>query len=83
MGIIAGDDMDGKGAAMVAKRYFEDTKSIIKFIFETISVKREGEKWEVICLVQDLFEDEGKKFKVIVDNEGEILDVEKLNQIPC
>lgn len=83
MRIVAGDDMDAKGAAMVAKKYFEDTKSIVKFIFETISVKKEGEKWEVICLVQDLFEDEGKKFKVVIDNEGEILDVEKLNQSPC
>ena len=72
--------MDAKGAAMVAKRYFQDTKSIIKFIFETISVKKEGENWEVVCLVQDLFEDAGKMFRVIVDNEGEILDVEKINQ---
>ena len=75
--------MDAKGAAMAVKKYFQDTKSIIKFIFETISVKRDGDNWEVICLVQDLFEDAGKEFKVIVDSEGAILDVERLSQIPC
>ena len=75
--------MDAKGAAMAAKKYFQDTKSIIKFIFETISVKRDGDNWEVIWLVQDLFEDAGKEFKVIVDSEGAILDVERLSQIPC
>jgi hypothetical protein len=74
--------MDAKAAAIAAKRYFEDTKSLIKFIFETVSVKREGENWVVICLIQDLFEDVGKKFKVIVSNEGDILDVEKIDQSP-
>lgn len=75
--------MNAKDAGIAAKKYFEETKSLIKFIFETVSVKREGDKWIVICMVQDLFEDEGKKFKIIVDNEGEVLDVEKIDQIPC
>jgi hypothetical protein len=75
--------VNAKDAGIAAKKYFEETKSLIKFIFETVSVKREGDKWTVICIVQDLFEDEGKKFKIIVDNEGEVLDVEKIDQIPC
>jgi hypothetical protein len=75
--------VNAKDAGIAAKKYFEETKSLIKFIFETVSVKREGDKWTVICMVQDLFEDEGKKFKIIVDNEGEVLDVEKIDQIPC
>jgi hypothetical protein len=75
--------MDAKGAAVVAKKYFEETKSLIKFIFETISVKKDGDNWAVICKVQDLFEEEGKKFKIIVDNDGEILDVEQIDQSPC
>jgi hypothetical protein len=75
--------MNAKDAAIAAKKYFEETKSLIKFIFETISVKREGDKWVVICMVQDLFDEEGKKFKIIVDNEGEIMDVEKIDQSPC
>jgi hypothetical protein len=74
--------MDAKDAAVAAKKYFQDTKSIMKFIFETVSVKKDGENWVVICLVQDLFEDVGKKFRVIVDNDGEILDVEKIDQSP-
>jgi|GEM_PF-484055 len=73
--------MDAKGAAIVAKKYFEDTKSIIKFIFETISVKKDSENWIIICIVQDLFDDEAKKFKIIVNNDGEVLDVEKMIQV--
>ncbi|MDD2754464.1 MAG: hypothetical protein PHS80_02935 [Methanothrix sp.] len=75
--------MNAKDAGIAAKRYFEETKSLIKFIFETISVKRDGDKWIVICMVQDLFDEEAKKFKIIVDNEGEIMDVEKIDQSPC
>jgi len=79
---IRGKDMDAKDAAMAAKRYFEDTKSIRKFIFETVSVKRDSENWIIICLVQDLFDDEGKKFKIIANNDGEIMDVEMIDQSP-
>ncbi len=79
---IRSDNVYAKGAAITAKKYFEDTKTLKKFIFETTSVKRDGENWIVICLVQDLFEDVGKKFKLIVDDEGEILDVETINQSP-
>ena len=75
--------MDAKNAAIAAKKYFEETKSLIKFIFETISVKKEGDKWVVICMVQDLFDEQGKKFRIIVDREGEIMDVEKIDQSPC
>jgi hypothetical protein len=32
----------------------------------------------VIRLVQELFEEEGKKFRLIVNGEGEILEVEML-----
>jgi hypothetical protein len=75
--------MNAKDAAIAAKKYFEETKSLIKFIFETISVKREGDKWIVICMVQDLFDEKAKQFKLTVDNEGEIMDVEKVDQSPC
>ncbi|OPY51831.1 MAG: hypothetical protein A4E49_02095 [Methanosaeta sp. PtaU1.Bin112] len=75
--------MNAKDAAIAAKKYFEETKSLIKFIFETISVKREGDKWIVICMVQDLFDEKAKQFKLTVDNEGEIMDVEKIDQSPC
>ncbi len=74
--------MDAKEAAMAAKRYFQDTKTLTKFIFETVSAKRDAERWVVVCLVQDLFEEEGKKFKLIVNNEGEILGVEMLDGNP-
>ena len=71
--------MNARDAAVAAKKYFEDTKTIRKFIFETVSVKEDSGNWVVVCLVQDLFEEEGKKFKVIVGNEGAILDVEGID----
>jgi hypothetical protein len=74
--------MDAKEAAMAAKRYFQDTKTLTKFIFETVSAKRDAENWVVICLVQDLFEEDGKEFRLIVNNEGEILEVEMIDKSP-
>ena len=74
--------MDAREAAMAAKRYFQDTKTLTKFIFETVSAKRDAENWAVVCLVQDLFEEEGKKFRLIVTDEGEILEVETLAESP-
>ncbi|MDD5735852.1 MAG: hypothetical protein PHQ39_10350 [Methanothrix soehngenii] len=52
------DEMDAREAAMAAKRYFQDTKTVTKFFFETVSANLDAEKWEVVCLVQDLFEEE-------------------------
>lgn len=74
--------MNAKDAAIAARKYFEETKSLIKFIFETVSVKKEGDNWIVICTVQDLFEEEAKSFRIIVSDEGEIMDVEKIDQSP-
>ena len=74
--------MNAKDAAIAARKYFEETKSLIKFIFETLSVKKEGDNWIVVCTVQDLFDEEAKRFKVIVSDEGEIMDVEKIDQSP-
>ncbi len=74
--------MNAKDAAIAARKYFEETKSLIKFIFETVSVKKEGDNWIVVCTVQDLFEEEAKRFRVIVSDAGEIMDVEKIDQSP-
>jgi hypothetical protein len=74
--------MNAKDAAIAARKYFEETKSLIKFIFETVSVKKEGDNWIVICTVQDLFEEEAKSYRIIVSDEGEIMDVEKIDQSP-
>lgn len=74
--------MNAKDAAISARKYFEETKSLTRFIFETISVKKEGNAWVVICVVQDLFDEKGKQFKILVDNEGGIMDVEKIDQSP-
>lgn len=74
--------MDAKGAAIAAKEYFQETKTLTRFIFETISAKRDADSWVVICLVQDLFEDEGKKFRLTVNSEGEIMQVEMLDKSP-
>ena len=74
--------MNAKDAGIAARKYFEETKSLIKFIFETVSVKKEGDNWIVICTVQDLFEEEAKRFRIIMSEEGEIMDVEKIDQSP-
>ena len=74
--------MNAKDSAIAARKYFEETKSLIKFIFETVSVKKEGDNWIVICTVQDLFEEEAKSYRIIVSDEGEIMDVEKIDQSP-
>ncbi len=74
--------MNAKDSAIAARKYFEETKSLIKFIFETVSVKKEGDNWIVVCTVQDLFEEEAKRFRVIVSDAGEIMDVEKIDQSP-
>lgn len=74
--------MNAKDAAIAARKYFEETKSLIKFIFETVSVKKEGDNWIVICTVQDLFDEEAKRFRIILSDEGEIMDVEKIDQSP-
>ena len=74
--------MNAKDAAIAARKYFEETKSLIKFIFETVSVKKEGDNWIVVCTVQDLFEEEAKRFRIIVSDDGEIMDVEKIDQSP-
>jgi len=74
--------MNAKDSAIAARKYFEETKSLIKFIFETVSVKKEGDNWIVVCTVQDLFDEEAKRFRIIVSDEGEIMDVEKIDQSP-
>ena len=74
--------MNAKDAAIAARKYFEETKSLIKFIFETVSVKKEGDNWIVICTIQDLVEEEAKSYRIIVSDEGEIMDVEKIDQSP-
>jgi hypothetical protein len=71
--------VDAKEAAIIAKNYFEDTKSLKNFIFETISVKPDGNKWVIICTVQDLFDVERKNYRITVDSWGGILDVERID----
>jgi hypothetical protein len=68
-----------KSAFWSIKHY---NQNLTKFIFETVSAKRDAERWVVVCLIQDLFEEEGKKFRLIVTNEGEILEVEMLDKSP-
>ena len=74
--------MDARDAAIAVKKYFLDTKTLTKFIFETVSAKRDADNWVITCLVQDLFEDEGKKFKLIVNGESKIMEVEMLDKSP-
>jgi hypothetical protein len=74
--------VDAKEAAILAKKYFEETKSLRNFIFETISVKKNVGNWLIVCMVQDLFAQEPKNYKITVSDEGEILDVERIDPSP-
>lgn len=72
--------MDAKGAALVARKYFEETKTSKYFLFEAPNVTRQDGRWVVDCEVKDLFDEKLKRFKIIIDDgEGVILDVEKID----
>lgn len=71
--------LDAKEAAVTAKKYFEETKTTTPyFLFETTKVMRQDGLWVVECEVRDVFEDESKKYTVMInDEDGSIVDVER------
>jgi hypothetical protein len=72
--------MDAKDAAIVAKRYFEETKNTKYFLFDAPNVTRQNGQWKVNCEVKELFEEGVKKFEIIIDDkDGAILDVKRLD----
>ena len=70
--------LDAKDAAIIAKRYFEETKGHLYFSFETIKTTYDDEgHWIVDCEVKNLFEAESREYLVrIRDEDGTIADVE-------
>ena len=72
--------MDAKDAALIAKKYFDETKNTRYFLFDAPEVRKLNGQWMVICEIRELFEESVKKFEITVDNqEGIILDVKKLD----
>lgn len=72
--------MDAKEAALVAKRYFEETKTTKYFLFDAPNVTRQNSQWKVSCEIKELFEEGVKKFEITIDdNDGAILDVKRLD----
>lgn len=71
--------LDAKTAAVAAKKYFEETKTTAPyFLFDTTKVTRQDGLWIVACEIKDVFEDESKKYTVIInDEDGSIVDVER------
>ncbi|MCD6206363.1 MAG: hypothetical protein J7J06_00030 [Methanosarcinales archaeon] len=71
--------LDAKDAAKIAKKYFEETKGHLYFLFETIKIAydhREG-CWIVDCEVTNIFEEASREYLVrIRDEDGTIADVE-------
>jgi len=71
--------LDAKDAATIAKKYFEETKGHLYFLFETIKTTysyKEG-YWIVECEVKNIFEAESREYLVhIIDEDGTIADVE-------
>lgn len=75
--------MDAKAATIATRNYFEETRTSKFFVFEPGPVNSESKNgqvnWIVFCEIRELFDNTTKKFKVTVnDNDGAILDVEKL-----
>ena len=72
--------IDAKGAALAAKNYFEEIKTHSYFLFETSKVEHIDEQWIVQCDVKNVFEDETRKYEVIIADEfGAILDVNRID----
>jgi hypothetical protein len=74
--------MDAKEAALVAKKYFAETKSTIYFLFDAPNVRRMNGQWKVDCEIKELFEQPRvQKFELTIDDkDGAILDVKRLDQ---
>ncbi len=68
--------IDAKGAAIIAKKYFEETKTTTYFLFETSKVTKEDDLWIIDCDVKNIFEDETKRYRLIIDDDGTIMDVQ-------
>ena len=68
--------IDAKGAAIIAKKYFEETKTTTYFLFETSKVTKEDDLWVVNCDVKNIFEEQTKKYTIIIDEDGTIMDVQ-------
>ncbi len=73
--------MDAKKATMVVRDYFESIKKI-KFFFEVKNVELDkmNDRWDIICNVQNVFEEISNSYKVGVDNKsGGILYVKDIS----
>lgn len=61
----------------IVRDYFDAVKKS-KFIFDVVAVEysEEGEEWEVLCEVSNVFDEEPRVYSVLVDDEsGEITNV--------
>jgi len=70
--------LDAKDAAIIARKYFEETKTHHYFLFETVKTSYNGKKehWIVDCEVKDIFEVGSREYLVRVRDDGTISDVE-------
>lgn len=70
--------IDAKQAALVAKNYFQETKTHPYFLFDTISVEKNERTWNIKCEIMDTFGGEKTEYEVIIhDENGAILDVKR------
>ena len=66
----------------IVRNYFDEIKQI-KYFFEVISVNydEDDEAWEVVCSIQNLFQEDPREYIVHVDDgTGDILDVEQTEE---
>lgn len=71
-----------KKVSTIVRDYFDEVKRS-KFIFDVLSVSRD-EGWEVLCEVSNVFDEEPRICRVIVDESGEISDLRETEPTePC
>lgn len=72
--------MDAKQAALIAKNYFQETKTHIYFLFDTISAENRQGFWIIECEIEDTFGGEKTDYILTIsDEDGAIVDVKKFN----
>lgn len=73
--------IDGKSATVIAKKYFEETKTTPYFLFESKKTEynQKDNLWIVNCEVKNIFDEKAIEYMIKVDaNSGEIKHVERI-----
>ena len=72
-----------KKVSTIVRDYFDEVKRS-KFIFDVRTVSYDEDEWKVLCEVSNVFDEEPRVYRVIVDESGEISDLRETEPTdPC